>query len=323
MDKDSIDELLKQLSQHNRRALAKIISLVENGHEREYIMHNIIPHTGESYILGITGPPGAGKSSLVEALTHLYRKDNESIGILAVDPSSPYTGGAILGDRIRMQSHADDKNVFIRSMGTRGHLGGIAASTGDVIKILEFGGFRRLILETVGVGQSEIDVMNLANTVVVILNPNSGDGIQAIKAGIMEIADIFVINKSDLRNAEQMKNDVEMMLNLQYKDSSWKPPVVLTSVLENRGLSDLHQRIEEHKNLLMESGLKYSRNKLLIKQKVWSIIEKRIHTIFSSVWTELTEYIEKGEKSYPIKEDYDELAEKIWIEIKRNYTQDK
>lgn len=312
MDKEIVTEWLKRLLSGDRRAVAKLISLVEDGIEYEFIMRQIIPRSGESPVIGITGPPGAGKSSLVDALIHLYRQENRTMGVVAVDPTSPYSGGAILGDRVRMQNHGIDRNVFIRSMGTRGHLGGVARFTSAVLRILEAGGFNELVLETVGVGQSEIEIMNMADTVIVVLNPGAGDGIQVIKAGIMEIADIFVVNKADQEGAESLESEIKMMLGMQDKIRAWNASVVLTSVVEGTGLNELKQRIEEHKNFLAESGLKNKNRKARIEREAWDYIENRVRSAFDAA-------VEKFSDEYEAVKDNDplEFANKVFLEILR------
>lgn len=272
-------------------------------------MRQILPKTGQQMVIGITGPPGAGKSSLVEAVTQLYRDQKDKVGIVAVDPSSPYSGGAILGDRIRMQSHGTDPGVFIRSMGTRGHLGGVARSTVDVLRILEAAGYQRLILETVGVGQSELEIMELADTVVVVLNPGAGDGIQAIKAGIMEIADIFVVNKADLPGAERLKNDIQMMLDMN-GEKTWRTPVVLTSVMDQRGISDLRDQITAHQNFLLESGKNLEHQNEAFRQEVWRNWEETARQTFETAWASW----ESTGELHAEKDPY-ELADKIWGRI--------
>lgn len=309
MNKERIDSLLTRLFEKDRRSTAKIISLVEDDIERAYIMRSVLKQTGEQMVLGITGPPGAGKSSLVEALTKLYRSKDERVGIVAVDPSSPYSGGAILGDRIRMQSHGTDRDVFIRSMGTRGHLGGVTRSTTDVLRILEAGGYRRLLLETVGVGQSELEIMRISDTVLVVLNPGTGDGIQAIKAGIMEIADIFVVNKSDLPGADRMKNDIEMMLNLSCDGKVWRPPVVLTSTVTGQGLEVLYEKINAHQAYLLQSGQKDKHRMERLRQEVWRQWEDKALAAFDSLWEATKEQWEQSGQADPY-----EVARLLWEE---------
>ncbi len=310
MKHEIIDQWLEKLSQHDRRAIAKLISWVEDNIERPKIMRAVLARSGEHFVTGITGPPGAGKSSLVESITHLYRREGERVGIVAIDPSSPLTGGAILGDRIRMQSHGTDKDVFVRSMGARGHLGGAASSTADILRVLEAGGFTTLLLETVGVGQSEIEIMQLADTVVVVLNPGTGDGIQAIKAGIMEIADIFVVNKADLPGADRMKNDIENMLSMSGLPPNRRPPIVLTSTIDNRGMEDLKKEIALHQEFLMESGLIKDRRKVQLKRKTLRNLQDKLENDFNLRWPDLPEsWLAEGEQ------DPYQLADNVWSRI--------
>ncbi|AET67184.1 LAO/AO transport system ATPase [Desulfosporosinus orientis DSM 765] len=309
MNIERIDQLLSRLFEQDRRATAKIISLVEDNIERAYIMRSILKQTGKQMVVGITGPPGAGKSSLVDALTKFYRSKEERVGIVAVDPSSPYSGGAILGDRIRMQTHGTDRDVFIRSMGTRGHLGGVTRSTADVLRILEAGGYHRLLLETVGVGQSELEIMRISDTVVVVLNPGTGDGIQAIKAGIMEIADIFVVNKSDLPGADRMRNDIEMMLNLSCDGKAWRPPVVLTSAVSGNGLESLYEKINTHQAYLLESGQRDRHRIERLRQETWRQWEDKALAAFESLWEATRETWEHAAQADPY-----EVARLLWEE---------
>jgi len=308
LNKETLDQWIERLFDQDRRATAKLISWVEDDIERAYIMRSVLKQTGHRMVVGITGPPGSGKSSLVEALTKLYRDNDERVGIVAVDPSSPYSGGAILGDRIRMQAHGTDRNVFIRSMGTRGHLGGVTRSTADIVRLLEGAGYGRLLLETVGVGQSELEIMQIADTVVVVLNPGAGDGIQAIKAGIMEVADIFVINKSDLPGAERMKGDIEMMLNLSC-GKTWRPPVVLTSVTDNKGLELLYDKIEAHQAYLLESGQRDQQRKERLHQEVWRLWEDKALDAFEIMWEATS-----GKLVNIDQEDPYEVAQRLWQE---------
>ncbi|MCS5695849.1 methylmalonyl Co-A mutase-associated GTPase MeaB [Desulfofundulus thermocisternus] len=278
-----LESLMERFRGGDPRALARVISYLENEEPVvEQIMEQIYPFTGKAYIIGITGSPGAGKSSLVDCLTSLLRQKGETVGIVAVDPTSPFTGGALLGDRIRMQNHATDRGVFIRSMGTRGSLGGLAHTTADVVKAMDAFGFSRVIVETVGVGQAELDIMHLADTVVVVLTPGAGDAIQTIKAGIMEIADVFVINKSDLPGSDKITAEVEMMLDMQGYQQKWRPPVIKTSTLSGQGIEELLEAIENHRNhLLQEKALgekrwSRARNETLeLAQHIWQRIITR------------------------------------------------
>lgn len=293
--------------------MAKLISWVEDDLDRAEIMRPVRQQSGQSLVTGITGPPGVGKSSLVESLTHYYRQNTERVGIIAVDPSSPYSGGAILGDRIRMQAHSTDRDVFIRSMGTRGHLGGVARSTADVLRVLEAGGYNRLLLETVGVGQSEIEIMRLADTVVVVLNPGTGDGIQAIKAGIMEVADIFVVNKADMPGAERMKNDIEMMLDLNSgSGQNWRPPVILTSVLRETGIRELGEAIAGQQEFLRVSGQIKLRRQEQLQREAWRHLEEKVKSLFDETWPQIPPgWLEEGQRDPYL------LLEKVWAKITR------
>ncbi|SFH14574.1 LAO/AO transport system kinase [Desulfotomaculum arcticum] len=247
---------IKKLIQGDNRTAAKLITLIENnGDSKQELLSRIYPYTGKAHVIGITGSPGSGKSSLVEELIETARGNNLKVGVIAVDPTSPISGGAFLGDRVRMQKHSLDKNVFIRSMGTRGCLGGLARASKDVIKVLDAYGCNIIIVETVGVGQSEMDVVYYADTTIVVLTPGAGDFIQAIKAGIMEIADIFVINKSDLGDTKKVAGDIEQMLDLNSPSKfKWRPPVVETSTITKEGIDHLWSLINKHLESIKESG---------------------------------------------------------------------
>ena len=241
-------DIAKELLKGNRLALSKAITAIENEYpEATEIMKEIYPHTGHAYVLGITGPPGAGKSTLTDKITRAYRAQGKTVGIVAVDPTSPFTGGAILGDRIRMNELTLDAGVFIRSMGTRGSLGGLSHKTADAVKAMDAFGKDIIIVETVGVGQSEVDIVKAADTTMVVLIPGMGDDIQAIKAGILEIGDLYCINKSDLDGADKLVREINMMLDLDSFMTDWRPPITKVIASQNEGIEDLIGTVEKHR----------------------------------------------------------------------------
>jgi LAO/AO transport system kinase len=243
------------------RALARVISAVENRTPGwSDLLKALFPHTGHARILGMTGAPGAGKSTLVDQLARHYRKENRTVGIIAVDPTSPYTGGAILGDRIRMQEHFSDPGIYIRSMATRGSLGGLARATADVTTVLDASGRDLIMIETVGVGQDEIDVVRVADITIVILVPGMGDDVQTIKAGIMEIADIFVINKGDREGADRVEREVRALQSLAVRSDQWTPPIVKTVATEEKGIADVAGAIANYESYLQKEKLVLKRN---------------------------------------------------------------
>jgi LAO/AO transport system kinase len=252
---------IEQLRAGDVRALARAISIVENRDPGwSELLKTLFPHTGHARVIGLTGAPGAGKSTLVDQLARHYRKDNRTVGIIAVDPTSPYTGGAILGDRIRMQEHFADPGIYIRSMATRGSLGGLARTTADVTTVLDASGRDLVLIETVGVGQDEVDIVRLADITVVILVPGMGDDVQTIKAGIMEIADIFVINKSDREGAERVEREIRALQSLAIRSDQWTPPIVKTVASEGTGIGELADAISGYETYLKQENLVLKHN---------------------------------------------------------------
>src|SRR5271167_381044 len=241
-----VEKWAEQVRAGDVRAIARAITAIENHQpEAEELLQRLFAHTGRAYLTGVTGAPGTGKSTLVDRLAAYYRKKDEPVGVVAVDPTSPYTGGAILGDRIRMQGHAGDAGMFIRSMATRGFLGGLARTTAEVALLLDAAGKQELLIETVGVGQDEIDIVRLADCVLVVMVPGLGDDIQNMKAGLMEIADIFVLNKADREGADRLQQQLDAMLSLVMPREGWHPPVVRTVASENRGVDVLAATIDK------------------------------------------------------------------------------
>ncbi len=248
-------ELVQKMLAGSTQSLARLITMVERETpEVPQIMSLIYPRLGHAYLVGITGPPGGGKSTLVDRLTAVMRSGDFSVGILAADPTSPFSGGALLGDRIRMQQHYLDKGVFIRSMATRGSRGGLPRAARGVIKLLDAFGKDFVLVETVGVGQTELDIMEATDTTVVVLIPETGDAIQMLKAGLMEIADIFVVNKADREGVDYLVTALEQMLHMSPRDSGWQPPIVTTQALHDIGIEELYHQIERHRKVLQETG---------------------------------------------------------------------
>jgi LAO/AO transport system kinase len=246
-----LDSFVERIRSGDVRALARAITAIENDSAQSLqVMKALFPHSGNASVIGLTGSPGAGKSTLVDQLAREYRKENKTIGIVAVDPTSPYTGGAILGDRIRMQAHHADGGIYIRSMATRGFLGGLAPATADVATLLDAAGKDMVLIETVGVGQDEIDIVRLADVTVVILVPGMGDDVQTIKAGIMEIADIFVINKSDREGADRVEREIRAMQTLAIRRDNWTPPIVKTVATDGTGIPELVKTIASYRQYL-------------------------------------------------------------------------
>jgi LAO/AO transport system kinase len=269
--------LIERVLAGETRAVARAISKVEDGsRDAASLMKEVFPRTGRGLVIGITGSPGAGKSSLVDKLALLYRQRGERVGIVCVDPSSPFSGGAILGDRIRMQTLGLDRGVFIRSMATRGNLGGLARATVDAVAILDAAGYDKIIVETVGVGQDEVEIVKTADVSVVVLVPGMGDDIQAIKAGIMEIGDIFVINKADREGVLRTEKELEALLSLAARTDNWYPPIVKTVATENKGLDDLAAAIESYREFQLKTEASAPRRQAIARWRILELLRERL-----------------------------------------------
>ena len=269
-------ELVARLLEGDKRALARLISLVERDDPSvPAILSEIRPRTGHAYLVGVTGPPGSGKSTLTDVMIEFLRKAGKTVGVLAVDPNSPFTGGAVLGDRVRMQRHALDEGVFVRSMGARGHLGGLAGASRNVSRVLDAYGVDFVVLETVGVGQSELEVSSLSDTTIVVVNPSQGDEIQAIKAGILEIADVFVVNKADLPGADRAARHLRETYSNDMKEGDWIPPIIKTVATKHQGMDELLKAIEDHRAYVKASGLLEERRRSQLRDEVLDLVSEK------------------------------------------------
>lgn len=270
-------EFIDKLFNGDPRTIARAISRVENlSPDSAELMKAVFPKTGNAVVIGITGAPGAGKSSLVDKLAFHYKDAGRKVGIICVDPSSPFSGGAILGDRIRMATLGLDKNIFIRSMATRGNLGGLSRATVDAVAILDAAGFDFVIVETVGVGQDEVEIVKTADVSVVVLVPGMGDDIQAIKAGIMEIGDVFVINKADREGVLRTQKELDALLSLAHRPDLWQPPIVKTVATENKGIEDLATAIESYGNFQREGDAGLARKQAIAKWRLLELVQERL-----------------------------------------------
>jgi LAO/AO transport system kinase len=291
-----IEKLAEDALKGDKRSVARLLTVVENGlPEARDAIAILYPETGKAHIIGITGSPGVGKSTLIEKMIKEIRKRDKTVGVVAVDPTSPFSGGAFLGDRVRMQSLSTDEGVFIRSMATRGSLGGVAMATNDVVKVLDASGMDFIIVETVGAGQSEVEVMRITETVVVMLSPGAGDDIQALKAGMMEIGNVFVVNKADLENAQRVVVDVKNTLSMKASEEEWRTPVVKTVATTGDGVDELLETIIRHREHLNSSGASEQRKRRVEDEVVSAIREKAADYVIESLRgsNQLAETIER------------------------------
>jgi len=285
----TLDDLADGVRSGDRRALARAISLVENRDPLSYELVRVLyPETGSAFVVGVTGPPGVGKSSLISALLRHLREAHTTVGVISVDPSSPFTQGALLGDRIRLSDHFLDPGVFIRSMGTRGHLGGLSEASLQAALLLDAAGKDVVLLETVGAGQSEVEVIGIADTVLLVLMPGSGDSVQALKAGIMEIPDVIAINKMDHPAAKTMLNEVRSILALD-RERAWRPPIVLTEAVRSENVPELWAKIEEHRGFLESEGLLEERRRKNLAGEVFAAATSRAKAHLQSAVAEKPE----------------------------------
>lgn len=298
----TISELTEKLFAGDTRSIARSITKAENGGDgASELMKAVFPRTGNALIVGITGSPGAGKSSLVDKLALHYKDKGERVGIICIDPSSPFSGGAILGDRIRMGTIGLEKNIFIRSMATRGNLGGLSRATVDAVAILDAAGFDKVIVETVGVGQDEVEIVKTADVSVVVLVPGMGDDIQAIKAGIMEIGDVFVINKADRDGVLRTQKELESLLSLAHRPDMWNPPIVKTVATENKGIEELSEAIQSYKDYQPEGGAAGERRRSIAKWRLTELLSEKL----------LADFIEREGVGERIDELAAEMAERL------------
>lgn len=296
----------------DRRAAGRLISTIEDDSSSvEQIMRALYPHTGHAYVVGLTGPPGAGKSTVVDELIRVLRESRLCVGVVAVDPNSPFSGGAILGDRIRMMRHAADPGVFIRSMGARGHLGGLAIAAFNTALLLDAMGMDIIVMESVGVGQSELEITGAADTTVVVIPPGLGDGVQAIKAGIMEIADIFVVNKADHPQAQRTVADIRELLRMDPSPPDWSPPIVRTVATQNQGVDELWRNVERHRQYLEQSGELHRRRKRRVEREIVGIAENRLRAQVLSPKLATTEFETMIEQAAERKMDPYQVVERV------------
>ena len=305
---------LEKLLKADKITIARTITQIENNSNPE-LLENIFPHTGKAFHIGITGPPGAGKSSLVNALVSKLLDDNKKVGIIAVDPTSPFSGGALLGDRIRMNDLALHENVFIRSMATRGSLGGLASKTKDVALIMDAAGMDYVVIETVGVGQIELDIAQVCDTTIVVLVPESGDSIQAMKAGLLEVADILVVNKGDRTGSDRLILELKFAFELRDQNLDWEVPILKTVAIEDQGIAELISTIRSHNKYLKKSGTLETERKKNLKIRINELIEEKIVEHLHEYIIDQKQLEKLIDKAYQRKITPHQIAEEITMKI--------
>ena len=305
--------LVEDVIKGNARAAARIMRLIEDGvPEAREALKRLYPYTGKAYIIGTTGPPGAGKSSLVDRMVEEFRKQGKKVGVVAVDPTSPFSGGAILGDRIRMQRHSTDPGVFIKSLATRGHLGGLSKATDDIIQVMDAMGKDVIIVETVGVGQDEVDIVKTADTTMVVTVPGLGDDIQAIKAGILEIADLFVVNKGDKPEADKTVRELEVMLDMSApREDRWRPIILKVSAIKGEGIKELMEGLESHRKFLETSGRFESYRKDRVAHAFENLLRDKLFNMVMSKLRENGTYDRLLEDMFSKRKDPYSVIEKL------------
>jgi len=305
--------LVEDVIKGNARAAARIMRLIEDGvPEAREALKRLYPYTGKAYIIGTTGPPGAGKSSLVDRMVEEFRKQGKKVGVVAVDPTSPFSGGAILGDRIRMQRHSTDPGVFIKSLATRGHLGGLSKATDDIIQVMDAMGKDVVIVETVGVGQDEVDIVKTADTTMVVTVPGLGDDIQAIKAGILEIADLFVVNKGDKPEADKTVRELEVMLDMSApREDRWRPIILKVSAIKGEGIKELMEGLESHRKFLETSGRFESYRKDRVAHAFENLLRDKLFNMVMSKLKENGTYDRLLEDMFSKRKDPYSVIEKL------------
>lgn len=308
-------ELVRRARQGDVRAIARLISLAENeAPEATAALQELYTHTGSAHVIGVTGPPGSGKSTITDKMVKELRKQGFKVGVLAIDPTSPFTGGAILGDRVRMSDLNLDEGVYIRSMGTRGRLGGLSKATNYAVKILDACGYDYIFIETVGVGQSEVDIVKTAETVILIMVPGLGDDIQAIKAGILEIGDIFVVNKSDRDGANRVVIELEMMLGLNPEKKAWIPPILMTVADQNKGVSEVVREVQKHHKHLNDTGEMRKRNRGRLEGEVMDLLLNKMINYVNDKINSTGEFQKEIDRILGRETDPYTLVEKIFNE---------